>query len=485
VRRELITVAIATALTIAAIAGMLVGDAEPVSRRAELTEATTADPDVGASRSDETVATDAPLGTTTAGPRATTDAVVPPTNQRTTHAAPPIHTGPAKGTPVRVGVHLGDNRSAAAQFGVGGLPDISPEEVGSVIAQVNANGGLAGRPIQPVFHRTDPVNGSFDAQGQRACEALIDDGNVEIVVDNALTPSKVLMQCASKKGVPLVWELHMVQITNDEAARMRDLLYRPSMPNSDRLGFIVDGLANAGFFKGAKVGIIRYDQPESKLISEKVFRPALARRKIPVVDEYKVAVPAAASGAANASGEASNAVLQFRQSGVTHVLFVPSGGALPLVFLPAAASQGWYPPYGLSTQDAPEFLALNFPEQQLRTSMVVGWVPDLDGAELPRNASFARCQSAMRSAGMTWDENIQPWCDGFYFLNQALSRSPGFSVATLRAGAEAIGTSFSSPYIFGTRFGRGRHDGPVQARLLKYDTSVRHFVYSGGPISFP
>lgn len=388
------------------------------------------------------------------------------------------------GPPVRVGIHLGDNESAGAQFGVGGLPNVSPQEVDAIVRQVNAAGGLGGREIQPLYHRTDPLNGSFDTQGQRACEALIDDGRVELLIDNALTPSKVLMECSARKGVPLVWELHMVQITNAESARLGDLLYRPSMPNADRLGFIVDGLAEAGFFKDARVGIIRYDTREAELISKQVFRPRLAARNVTVASEYKVTEPDSSTDATRMSAQTSNAIVQFREDGVTHVLFVPSGGALPLVFLANAASQGWNPPYGLSTQDAPSFLAENY-GSQLEESMVVGWVPNIDGDEPPGAPDYASCREGLAKAGLPWDPDVLPFCDALYFGARSLDRTDGFSRTALRSGVQSLGRSYRSPYIFSTRFGPGRHDGPIEARVMRYDTREQHFDYTERVVRFP
>ena len=156
---------------------------------------------------------------------------------------------------------------------------------------MNKAGGLAGRPIEPIFHRTDPLGGTFDSQGQAACETFSTDKRSTFVVDNALTPSKVLLDCMAKAKVPLIWELHMSQVTNAEVARYADYLYRPSMPNSDRLDFVIDQLQSSGFFKNAKVAIARYDAPESEFIAEKVWKPKLAAYKIPVVAEAHMAKP--------------------------------------------------------------------------------------------------------------------------------------------------------------------------------------------------
>jgi hypothetical protein len=387
--------------------------------------------------------------------------------------------GPAKGKPIPVGVHFNDNEGAAAQFGVGGLPNISDAEVRAVITQVNKAGGLAGRPISPIFHRTDPTSGTFDAQGQAACETFTDDNGAKIVIDNALSPSKVVLDCLAKRKIPLVWELHMAQTTNAEMRSHDGYLYRPSMPNADRLGFIVDALNRDGFWKNARVGILRYDTPEHDFISDKIFKPRLRKLKVPVVAEHAMKKPANAGGAAGLAGESSNAVLDFKDEDVTHVLLVPTGGAIPLTFLPAAASQGYEPAYGLSSQDSPEFIGLNFPESQLVKARIVGWAPDLDGDAPSRSPAYASCKKALADAALPWDEGLQPYCDAFYLMHHALYEKSAVSPATLKAGVESLGSSFDSPYVYDTRFGKGRYDGPTQARMLRYNSSKRGWKYYG------
>ena len=390
-----------------------------------------------------------------------------------------ITRGPATGSPVTIGAHLGDNKSAAAAFGVGGLANISEPEVNAIVRDVNATGGLANHPMKIVFHKTDPLKGSFDQQGQIACEDFTQDHHVAFVVDTALTPSKVTPACLSKAGVPDVWMLHMAIVSDADDASFKDMLYRPSMPNADRYGFAVDDLYASGFFKNAKVGIIRYDTSEAELISNKEWKPRLAKYHVPVVSEYKVTVPGAAAGAAGLSGQSSNAIVQFKDDGVTHVLMVPSGGAIPLVFYPNAASQGWYPMIGITTQDAPGFVATNNPEQQLEKTWVIGWSPDIDRGDAGPGSGVARCRAAVKKAGLAWDAAIQQFCDGFYFLQRALTGASAATAAALHAGAEKIGTSYVSSHCFGTRFAPGHLDGPVQARLMRYKSSEKKFAYTG------
>ena len=481
-RHELLSLAAAMALVAAAIVGVAVKDDERTASSLSSGDATSpGDPSTAPG------APSAPGAPAAGGEPASSGTVTAPGATTGPSAAEPgaVPAARTKGPPIKVGVHVGDNRTAASQFGVAGLPNVDPKEIDAVVRAVNAAGGLAGRPISPQYHRTDPTNGTWDAQNQQACDDFAGDKKVPLVVANVLAPSPVLMECLAKHHIPLVYELHTQQITNAEAARLRSYIYRPSMPNAERLGVIVDGLADAGFFKGAKVGIIRYDGKTADLISQKAFRPRLAAHNVNVVSEYTMPQPARATDATQASGHTSSAVLQFRNDGVTHVLFVPSGGVIPLLFMTSAGSQGFYPRYGISSQDAPGFLSENFDERTLGDSMAVGWAPELDGdSTAKRSAANARCRKALATAGLPWDSNLEPFCDGFFFLQAALADAPAVTVDALREGAESLGTSYESPYVFGTRFTPGHTDGPRQARLLRFDAASDAFRYSGALFGF-
>jgi hypothetical protein len=478
-RQELISLIAAVALATTAIVGVATKDGDAVASRVSSPAATSSGSEApdGAPAASAPSTGAAPSSATVAVPGATT----PPASSKA--AAVPVRrtTGP----PIKVGVHVGDNTTATARFGVAGLPNVDPKEIDAVVRAVNTAGGLAGRPIVPVYHQTDPANGPWDTQNQTACDDFASDKKVPLVVANVLAPSPVLMECLAKHKIPLVYELHTQQITNAEAARLRGYIYRPSMPNAERLGVVVDGLAKAGFFKGAKVGIIRYDDATATHIAKKVFRPRLTAHDVQVVSEYAMPHPTQAADATQASTHTTNAVIQFRDDDVSHVLFVPSGGVIPLLFMTSAQSQSFYPKYGISSQDAPGFLSENFDERVLGDTLAVGWAPELDGdATARRSPANARCRKALADAGLPWDSNLEPFCDGFFFLQQALADAATVTVDTLRAGAESLGTSFDSPYVFGTRFTSGHTDGPRQAKILRFDAGAEAFRYTGGFIGF-
>src|SRR5262245_22786817 len=169
----------------------------------------------------------------------------------------------SSGGTVKIGIHMSANLQAAyAAFGAknaGG--DITPQ-LNAVVDWINAHGGMHGRKVVPVFHASDPLNGTFDSEAQAACSDFADDKHVFAVVSGAVLPTPVTPDCLSKKLVPIVWDYHFL-VDGTGWSQWMPYLYMPFSVSGDRMGFYVDQLAANGYFNpGAKVAIVRYDVPE-------------------------------------------------------------------------------------------------------------------------------------------------------------------------------------------------------------------------------
>jgi hypothetical protein len=124
---------------------------------------------------------------------------------------------------------------------------------------------------------------------------------------------------------------------------------------------------------------------------------------------------------------------------------------------------------------------------------MVGWVPGddvLDAQDPPGNATRDLCLNIMKAAGIQYPARVAVasalgYCDAFLFLEAAFARAPALSVAGLRAGADALGTSRLSPLGFATKFGPGRFDGGAAYRALGYSTSCQCFSYKGPTLEAP
>ena len=385
-----------------------------------------------------------------------------------------------KGGRVTIGVHFSTDLTAVfTAFGAEPPPSDARPVVLAIIDWINKNGGIGGKAVDAVLHETNPTNGSFDSQAQLACTDFTEDHKVSFVVSGAIMPSFGLAECLAKHNVPLVWEY---QYLLDQASfdKYPSHLYQPFTIVGDRMRVYVDGLFSQGFFaKGARIGLLRYDTPVHKKFADGVIKPALASHGLKLTSEIAVRSPASAGGAGDTAGQLSNAVLRLRSANVDHLLFVPTGAAMPFIFGPVAESQGYHARYGVNSLDIPVFLAENLPAAQLRNALVVGWTPaaDVFAADIPNKADPAEAQCFKLTKDHR-DFSVR-FCDGLFYLKTALEGVAGTSAGDLRAAVDRLGTRFDSPYTFSTRFGSGRHDGAAAWRPLAYVEACQCFRYRG------
>ena len=180
-------------------------------------------------------------------------------------------------------------------------------------------------------------------------------------------------------------------------------------------------------------------------------------------------------------------MLQFRAERVDKVVFVASSGDIPFFFMAAAESQGYHPAYGLSSADAPFFLAANEPESQMKGARLVGWNAQKDYAQTTRwtsNPTWSRCSEAMAKRGFT-EAASGFLCDPFLFLQKALNRSKSVSASAMRAAVDGLGGSLTlaEPYV--TRFDPARTSATGAVRHLAYAAGCKCFQPLGGPRAIP
>jgi hypothetical protein len=207
-----------------------------------------------------------------------------------------------------------------------------------------------------------------------------------------------------------------------------------------------------------------------------VLRPRLVAHRVNVADEVAVTRPPAASGAADTAGQLSSAILRFRSEGITHVLFVPTGGAVPFIFMSEAEGQSFHPRYAMNSLDIPYFVADQAPSSQLHGALAIGWSPASDmhhEQEPPPTASRDLCYS------ITKTNDAARYCDGLFFLKTALDRATTLDAAGLQAAVEGMGTAFDPVFSLADHFGPNRHDGASAIRVDAYDDACSCFKYAG------
>ena len=361
----------------------------------------------------------------------------------------------------------------------------------AVVDHVNANGGIAGRRVVPVFHTINILSETWDTSAQGSCSAFTEDNKTVAGIAAVIQLSEVFTHCLARHNTIAVVNGRGVR-DDKMLGELGDLVSMPARVSATRWGALtVDGLAELGYFDaGAKVGLIRFDTaPLNRAVGD-VVKPRLAAKKVTVAADEIISHPDSVNGFGATSAQISNAVLRMRSAGVTHVLPIDDHGIMVYLLLPQAESQGFRPRYGVSTNNLPFVMEENAPKEQMKGAVGVGWLPgdDVADARTPDNPVEKLCAGIFKRAGAELPSryaysNAMNYCDSLLFLQAAYSRAPSLTVTGFRAGAAALGTSYASPYTFATDF-RNRVDGPSAWRPFRFQPDCTCFRYEGANRSF-
>ncbi len=397
---------------------------------------------------------------------------------------------------ITLGVELLDVGAAAAAEESAGVEsaESSNQEATAIVEAVvdglNTDGGVAGRDVEVVFHFTNIGEGTFENRDQETCAAFTEDNEVFAVVTLA-NGTIGLAECLANADTPVVWDQGVSwPFDQGDLEALAPYLYLPTKVNLSRFGAYVNGLADQGFFEpDSVVGLVRYDLPSHDRAVEEVIVPALEEQGLSLAQDFAFTPANSVDDLTNVSVQAANAVVQFRDAGVDRVLFLPTAQVIPLLFPIVAEVQDYRPRYGISTADAPDFMATSVPDAQLEGALGVGWDPLKDlglenGADvIGENEIWSRCEELLVGAGLP-EEGAQV-CSPFLFLQEALDGVDGVNPDSLRAGVDALGTTEYSAVNFGTDWAADVYDGPSEMRPLAYDAGCDCFQYTGEPVPIP
>ncbi len=390
---------------------------------------------------------------------------------KTTAGLAKIH-GSGKGfteNEINVGFQLVVDTEAGFQaVGAGAVAPDETEIANTMIDWVNKHGGIAGRKVKPIFHTTEVLTGTWASQAEAACSTFTEDNKVVAAITSATGGSDALWACTSKKGTPLI-ERNSWLWDDQYYDKRPDMLFTPPRMSPNRwIGHWINGLKNIGFFKGAKVGLARFDgQPFDRLMTS-TFKPALARAGVTLTHEAVMTTPPSIAGFGNLNAEISNAIVQMRTKGVTHVIFLQNAGILPFFWMPEADAQKWYPQYGLSTADIPLTLTGLAPQTQLENARGVSWMPPIDvplqNDDKQRAAREKVCHDILKGNPGFHDGTM---CDAMLFLKFSLDRATALSPAGLATAVKKLGTAYQSNMTVSSLMdGSHYYDGAAAVRYF-------------------
>jgi ABC-type branched-subunit amino acid transport system substrate-binding protein len=372
-----------------------------------------------------------------------------------------------------------DAQKALGTLGLGVAVADQQQLVRTWLAKVNAEGGIAGRSVVPVFYDYH-ATGDINTSDQAACASWTQDTRVFAATGvraGATGGGDVLTPCLAKAGVP--W-LAAAGDQHKWAQYLSTMYSTADMNRTREERVLVESLAAEGYFtKDAKIGVLINDsQANMSLAVKEGMEPALAKLGLRITKRVVIANP---------QTETSNAELQMFASGVTHVLFAAPGGAAASQFMTSAQSQRRTYEYGISTQDAPGLTVQALaPKAQLIHSRGYGYRPglDVDASNQPADtAAMKVCFDYYRSKGFdTGSLNRAAMalvCDSVTLLRDALRGQVNPSLAGFVASVNALRDRLPVASTFTSRFSATQHDGVGSYRFLVYVGDCSCFRYSG------
>jgi len=391
--------------------------------------------------------------------------------------------------PIEIGIILTGVSNAKA-FGVSAENTVQEKDVdNAAIKQMNAEGGLAGRKIVPVYASTDTGSQSWDADYAAACETFTHDNHVAAVLGYSFNFDPGFESCLNKHGIP-----HLSTAFNvpDKAELAKyPLLFNLSTPRIERRSIekIDGGLKTNVLTKTNRLGIVLDECPGTLAAWNNVTKPYITSKGLNIASTFQIACAHGAGDVATIAGQAGNLVLQFRTANVDRMLVMGvSEGPPVLIIGNAAEGQGWHPWYVVSSLAQAATLGGQMPEDQAQNIHGYGWLPmqDVNPAQWPPlSTSAKRCRTMLAKQGVNL-QTATDWslafniCEVLFLYNYALTQTHGRAWGPAIAGAiEPLGTRFvSAMNLEGkTVFSREQHDSPTLARYFSWEHACTCFKY--------
>jgi len=362
-------------------------------------------------------------------------------------------------------------------------------QINALVDAVNAEGGIAGKRVEPVIVSYDALTDSPDNE-EKLCRTFTEDNPVFAVVLYGQVQSNARPCYAERRTLMIDQTFFPV-----DQATLEDLapyLWQPLMPE---YGKLLRGLAKAlkdndYFGAGAKLGIVGIDSPENRRVYDEDLGPTLESLGV-VAATVKWIDPT--SGATLQAG-LDQSVLEFKDRDIDRVIVV--GGSRLLAFLVnTAVPQEYFPRYAVTSFDNPDFLKREMP-MALEGAVGISIQPafDVSDAEyaFPGNDAEQWCIDTLAAGGHTFEERANArealiYCDAVRLLAQAGTALVGRPVTAdaVAAAFSALGTSWQSASNYASAFTPGAFDAVAGFRATIWDSACQCFTLTDETSEFP
>jgi hypothetical protein len=359
----------------------------------------------------------------------------------------------------------------------------------SMIADLNARGGLFGRQVKAYFFDVKSTTDA-DTNGQAACAFFTQDHHVVAVLNRVLQDDTPSFRTCMEKAHTMVLAGGTQALTDAGLDAHHGWYVHLTVPTWDRLApLLVRRLSAQHYFTGwntaagsaapqpVKLGIVAPDNADTRAVV-KILAGAFSRAGHPPADEVFYADQQSLQAA----------VLRFRSDGITHVVDTDE---FVFLFMQNAESQDYRPRYAINTLNGPALLLQGIvPPRQLGGSVGLGWAPtfDVDGQHNVDPPGARVCEDVMRKRGPQYDEQKRYahayffyYCDATRLLAAAAVKAGGLAPDQIREGVRLVADGLQPAFTFSNALAPGMPAVPGTARDLEWSTACTCYRYAGSP----
>lgn len=352
-------------------------------------------------------------------------------------------------------------------------------EAQAVIDDVNAHGGINGRKLKPFFGEIQATDG--DAERGAACQGLVQDARPMVIL-SMFNVGEGLVACATKANIPL---LTVAAGAGDDYLNKiaKNISFTPTQISRDLEQRLVLGLAHAQgkLSQETVVGVVsQSDDPVFERVVEGTIEPLLESWGVPYVK-------ATLSSATDNSG-ISNAVLKFKSSNVSKVVFsLGSGGVPDALFMQNAETQLFRPSYLMGDSTGTNFVAGTAPEQQAQNIWGAGTYPlvNVAASQYPTTSREKHCLAVENASfGGQYKDRATSltstmYCELIYGYTHIAKTVTGTLDATSWVNAyRGIGTAYPAITTFGSNLTAARNDNASMYRELAWSNACSCITYT-------
>ncbi len=396
---------------------------------------------------------------------------------------------PGNHDPIQIGfvtTSVGNADSLGVNVG-SSYPDKSMFE--ALVASYNAQGGIAGHKIKPVYGATDTASNNWANQFAAVCAQFTQDNHVKAVIGYIFVFLPSFENCLTKAHVPHLYGGYQPGDLTDQS--QYPTIVATGHPSVDGAGLtpLVGGLRSGLINSKTKMGVLVNSCADGDRAFNRTIEPWLQAHHV----VHQSVVLDCAQGATDVSGAASavsSAELKFAAAGDNLVF---SSDVALLVFMEDAQSQGYHPQYLTGVGGAA--LEANAPAAQMKNLHGFGWMPAVDvnpsHQPYPRSAAQKACISRLTKAGLDpsgYNDFMAAYqaCDGIELYIKAIQAGAG----TAQQVADAVQAALPSFQGTGTyqgalRYTGRQHGGPATAREYGWTDSCSCTTYRGGTFPVP